>query len=253
MFDAVELAALARPAGKIVLEFGSGWNPVLPLIFRLAGATRVVLTDQERLLDRALVLQAIDAVGAEWSGIRDALGLPDEALDVLQVDRALSLPDLLTALGLSYAAPFDPAAIPAGSIDIVVSRAVLEHVPEYVLARILQNFRRILAPGGLMLHRIDMSDHWEHDDKSISRVNFLRYSDAVWRFTELSWGNVQNRLRRADYVKMFERAGLRDVTATGEPHGPSLTALRSLQVAPRFRGMPHQELAIIETTVSARA
>lgn len=252
MSDAVELAARARPAGKAVLEFGSGWNPILPLVLRLAGATHVTLTDQERLLDRALVIQAMDAVTGEWPRIRDALSRPEKAAQVLQVDRTLELPGLLAALGLDYLVPFDPAAVPGGSIDIIVSRAVLEHVPETVLPDMLAQFRRMLAPGGFMLHRIDMSDHWEHADKSISRLNFLRYSDAVWRLTQFNPQNVQNRLRRIDYVRMFERAGFRDVSATGEPHGPSLAALGDLALAPRFRETPAEELAVIDTTVVAR-
>ena len=162
MIDAIELAAAVRPHGKVVLEFGSGWNPILPLVFRLAGATRVVLTDQERLLDGALVVKALEAVGSEWPRIRSALGLPEDAATLLQVDRTQPLPDLLSALGLSYVVPFEPRSVPEESIDIVVSRAVLEHVPEQLLTRILPEFRRMLAPGGLMVHRVDMSDHWEH-------------------------------------------------------------------------------------------
>lgn len=253
LIDAIDLAALARPNGKVVLEFGSGWNPILPLVFRLAGATRVVLTDQERLLDGALVAKAMGAVRSEWPRIRSSLGLPDEAATLLEIDCTQPLPELLAALGLSYVVPFKARSVPEGSIDIVVSRAVLEHIPEQLLTRLLPEFARMLAPGGLMVHRVDMSDHWEHKDKSISAVNFLRYGDALWRLTQFNPQNVQNRLRREDFARLFEAAGYCGVSATGAPHAPSLAALRNLPLAQRFRGMPPEELAIIDTIVTAYA
>ena len=253
MQDAIEMAALAEPAGKTVLELGSGWSPVLPLVFRLAGATRITLTDQERLLDHATLCAALDAVGAAWPRIRAALGLPDDRIKLLQVDRSRPLEDLLPALGLRYLVPFDTRAVQSSSVGIVLSRAVLEHVHERDLATLLPEFRRMLVPRGLMVHRIDLSDHWEHIDKSIPRVHFLRHPDWLWRLTQINPQNVQNRLRRADYVRMIERAGFGEVRATGEPHAPSLAALRKMPLAPRFRHLPLEELAVIGTTVTARA
>ena len=35
-------------AGRDVLEIGSGWFPILPIVLRLAGARRVYLTDAYR-------------------------------------------------------------------------------------------------------------------------------------------------------------------------------------------------------------
>ena len=37
--------------GTTVLEFGSGWLPLIPMLFRLAGAERLVMTDIVRLMD----------------------------------------------------------------------------------------------------------------------------------------------------------------------------------------------------------
>src|SRR4030095_6401923 len=40
-----------HPRGRVVLEVGSGWWPIIPLMMRLAGARRVYLVDTQRLLD----------------------------------------------------------------------------------------------------------------------------------------------------------------------------------------------------------
>src|SRR5258708_30985775 len=37
--------------GAVVVEIGSGWCPILPLIYRYAGAGRVITVDRERLID----------------------------------------------------------------------------------------------------------------------------------------------------------------------------------------------------------
>ena len=38
---------------------------------------------------------------------------------------------------------------------------------------------RLLTPGGLACHYVDNSDRWEHSDKSISQVDFLRFSGSL--------------------------------------------------------------------------
>src|SRR6202021_2562874 len=59
--------------------------------------------------------------------------------------------------------------------------AVLEHVDPKMLEAMMADFRRILVPGGAMVHFIDYSDHYAMCDSSISRCNFLQYEDWVWR------------------------------------------------------------------------
>lgn len=48
------------------------------------------------------------------------------------------------------------AKLPAGSFDRVVSISTLEHVPEPEIAVILQEIRRLLRPGGLLVLTLDL-------------------------------------------------------------------------------------------------
>lgn len=132
-------------------------------------------------------------------------------------------------------------------MDLVISRATLEHVPEDQLRVFLAQFHRILRPGGATCHLIDNSDHWQHDDKSLSRVAFLRYeeTDWVWRLAQMNTQGFQNRLRHSDYRALLEEAGFRTVLAQGTPDPKCLDDLRSLPLAARFRGKPAEDLAIL--------
>ena len=38
-------------SGRRILELGSGWHPILPMVYLVAGADQVILTDVEYLLD----------------------------------------------------------------------------------------------------------------------------------------------------------------------------------------------------------
>lgn len=236
-----QIAALRRHhqiAGATVLELGSGWLPIIPLLFHLAGAKSIVLTDQERLLDDRLWTKATAVILANSDKVRDALGVRPRL-------------EALRAGNFRYLAPFDPAEIPDASVHFVISRAVLEHVRPRNLARLMSEFRRMLKPDGLMSHIVDMSDHWEHRDKSICRVNFLRFGDRTWSLAGLNPQNYQNRLRRREHVQLIERSGFTILDQSGEPDPPTLQCLQTLPLARRFRTMPKEELAIITCHIVA--
>jgi len=101
--------------------------------------------------------------------------------------------------------------------------SVFEHITPEVIEEIIWQCGRILRPQGAMCHIMDKSDHWEHDDKSISRLNFLRYEDGwFWRIACFNPQNYQNRLRHPDYLAMFHRCGWESVVADGEPDEKAL-------------------------------
>ena len=231
---------MLRAAGAVswedVLEIGTGWVPTVPLLFHIAGARSTVLADIERLMDDATVAIARRLVIAEAEHIAAALEMTPEA-----VGGRLAEP-----WNPTYLVPWDIAKQAAASVDIVVSRAVFEHIPEPILENYLRELQRIVRPGGMMCHVIDNSDHWEHRDKSISRLNFLRFDDGLfWKFSCFNKQNFQNRMRHSDYIALFERTGWQVVAAVGEPDATALQALRQLPLAAKFRAKSHHDLAIL--------
>jgi SAM-dependent methyltransferase len=236
-----QLGALSQAAvpvaGSTVLEFGTGWLPLIPMLFHLAGARHLVLTDIERLMDDATMARARQLLRGRIDEIAAQLGQPPASL----------LSRLEAALPHDYVVPWDAAAHPAGSVDLIISRATFEHVPAGTLEGFLRQFHRILRPDGAMCHLIDNSDHWEHQDRSLSRVDFLRYEDAapIWRLAQLNAQAYQNRLRHSDYRTMFVRAGFGVVLEEGRPDPDALAALETLELARPFRDKAREDLAIL--------
>jgi SAM-dependent methyltransferase len=117
--------------------------------------------------------------------------------------------ELLERAPIEYRAPADASAsgIQDDSIDVVFSNSVLEHVVERDIARIMEESRRILRKGGLVIHDVNCGDHYAYFDRSITPINYLSYSDREWAF----WNNrlqYQNRLRPADFIRLAHAAGL---------------------------------------------
>lgn len=196
-----------------VLELGTGWFPTVPFGLWLSGVDATTTIDIVDL-KRADYFRALLPVFLTYS--RDEL---IEVLPRLQPDRydhlrdvaarvdRLTIPDLLdtlrvrTIIGDAAQTDFDPAAF-----DLIISNTTFEHIPRPILATILREFARVIAPDGVMSHLIDLSDHYSHFDQAITPYNYLRYDESAWR-----WFNnaalYQNRLRVNDYRDLHSEAG----------------------------------------------
>jgi len=241
-------------SGADVLEIGAGWEPLLPILFILGGARRVVAADLYRLCDDQTFASAVRALRRNTERIAGGLGVPaGQVQDALAGLQEMTMDDGLRRLGIDYMAPCDCRSMPLPdrSMDIVFSRDVLEHVPAPVIGGIFRNAFRMLRPGGVACHFIDPSDHWEHGDKSISRVNFLRYSDSVYRLTYLNALNYHNRLRHPEYVGMLRDAGYEIASESRVVDEPSLVELQRMPVAQRFRGFAPEDLATVDSFLLA--
>jgi len=241
-------------ADSTVLEIGSGWEPLIPMIYSLAGASKIVLTDLNVLLRPGTFAAAVDCLRPHQDKLCKELGLnPREVERVLRHDPTASMEQRLEEMRMVYMAPCDcrHLALPSDSIDVVTSRACLEHVPPDVIQDIFHESYRLLRAGGVSCHVVDHSDHWEHNDKSISRVNFLKFSDSVWRWTHINPLNYMNRLRHPEYVEMLDKAGFRLVKETHRVDEASVRSLSKLKVAKKFDRFTPEELASLDSWLLA--
>ncbi len=243
-------------AGRVVLEVGSGWWPIIPLMMRLAGAHRVYLVDTQRLLDVQLLRGIAGKLRERADVIAARLGV-DAAHVRATLDCSANAPlaELLEHFRLVYLAPADATALALddGSIDIAISRAVFEHIPPVTLARIFTELRRVLNADGGTCHIVDNSDHWSHVDARLSRVNFLRYSESRWRWFAINPLDYQNRLRHSDYLHLVQRAGFQIVEDCSVPDPRALHDLERLRVDPLFSTYRRDDLAILTSRFVARA
>jgi SAM-dependent methyltransferase len=240
--------------GKIILEIGTGWELLLPMLFSLCRAQRVYLTDQTALLDRFTLAGGLESFRSNRDKILGRLNLRADEFDGKFANGIESEEEFLRNNGFIYLAPCDCRRLPLedSSLDVITSRSVFEHIPRGVIADILRESYRLLKPGGLVCHFVDNSDHWEHGDKSISGVNFLRFSDRTFRFTYLNSLNYQNRLRHSEYVQMLRDRGFEILRAERIMDAGGVEALKTLPLAPRFRSFPVEDLAAKDSYLLAR-
>jgi SAM-dependent methyltransferase len=244
---AARLAALInrfKPLdGSRMLEIGTGHAPRVPMAFYLCGAAQITTIDLNRRMDETAVRGLVDFVGTcdcvrilESAGI-DSYSVTERAR---RVTKSLSVAETLQAAGIKYIAPGDArhTGLPGASFDCVFSVYTFEHIPRDVLAAIMTETRRLLAPGGIAVHLIDASDHFEHADKSISKSNFLRYGDFTWSLIANNSFAFCNRLRASDYALMFSEAGFTplhwDVVVDSRSREEIISG--KLRAHPQFRG-----------------
>jgi SAM-dependent methyltransferase len=158
-----------------------------------------------------------------------------------------TIAEMMKRLGLTYLVPYRPEMSPNASADIIVSRAVFEHIPANTLETMLSNFRRILVPGGAMVHFIDCSDHYWQCDHSISRCNFLKYEDWQWRLLSLNPQSYHNRLRHSDFAAMFKRHGFKIIFEYRLTRGGEQREVAVMKLASRFTGRDVEDLAALSS------
>ncbi len=242
-------------AGASVVEIGSGWQPMIPILFSLAGA-KVYLTDMHPLMRLDTFRAALDSLRENRDEIVAHLRIPPDAFD--QATRPSGdgeMEQRLSELRLVYLAPCDcrSLALEPGSIDVVMSRAVLEHVPPAVIEGIFVEAHRLLRPGGISIHLVDHSDHWAHRDRRINAVNFLRYPDWLFALTCINPQDYQNRLRHPEYRAMLESTGfvIKSEERTVDP--VCLASVSSMPLAERFRRFNAEDLATVNSILLAEA
>jgi SAM-dependent methyltransferase len=255
-------------AGKSVLEIGPGDNYGVALLFLAHGAQRVVCLDKfatvydgaqqaaiyralrERLQgDAARIFDATVQVGP------DGTKYPSGALQPLT---GVGIEDAVKKLGPQ-------------SVDLIVSRAVLEEVFE--VERAFEAMHQLLKPGGVMVHKIDLRDYGLFSNRGFHPLEFLTIPGPVYSAMS-SHSGLPNRRRASFYIDLLKRLGYRPnvlVTALagvpGEitPYVPleplamdlppvareTVQAIRP-RLVPPFRDLPDAELAAHGIFVSAR-
>lgn len=241
-------------ADRDLVEIGTGWLPVFPLCFHLAGARRCRSYDLTRHLRPHAVRSTLQALEKHLSALADAAEQPldvvrDRWHGLMQVEQD---DDLLEKARVIYEAPADAArtTLDDRSVTLVFSNSVLEHVTPAALSSLMQETQRILEPGGLALHSVNCGDHYAYFDASITPIHYLRYSDRHWRW----WSNdllYQNRLRPIDFIESALSAGLEIRLDWQRPREDLLAIFDSIPIAERFRRYPREQLCCTSITFAA--
>ncbi len=233
----------------------------MALRFLAAGAQRIVATDkfasvrdaaQQRRIYRE-VLSRLDAT--QRARIEDVISGDELSLDSTRLQ-------VLEGVAVEEAA----GALSGERFDLIVSRAVLEHL--YDLDAAFSAMDELLRPGGTMLHKVDFRDHGMFTDGGMHPLTFLTVPDRLYRLMSRNSGRPNRCL--ADYYRGkldelgYEYRLLATKPIDGEeivPHaadievGPSTRRLVDEirpRLAPRFRGLSDPDLATAGIFLVAR-
>jgi SAM-dependent methyltransferase len=206
------------PSNKTFLEVGTGRTPLVPMAYWLMGAKETITLDVNPYMRGELFCEAVRDISCRRAEVGELFGESldwnrYEALLAMSLRESVQPADVLALCHIKYMAPCDASrtALSDGAIDFHTSNNVLEHIPPALLVRILQEGGRLLAEGGLFIHRVDYSDHFAQSDPRISAINFLRFSDAAWSMYADNRYMYMNRLRHDDMCALFLHAGHRIV------------------------------------------
>ncbi|MDD5195390.1 MAG: class I SAM-dependent methyltransferase [Candidatus Omnitrophica bacterium] len=247
---------------KSSVEIGTGWAPIMPLLFWLCGLKECHTYDISRLLRYHLLVESIKQLrilarkkDSPFVCGETGTNILDERLGVLPdlISRKLSSDEILQHCNIHYHAPTDAAnsGLPDKSIDLAYSVTVLEHIPLININNIFAEARRILRPNGLMVHFIDTSDHFSHADNSISSINFLRFSEKSFskyntRFT------FQNRIRASAWRRLITEHGFEIIYWKGDIDKKAKVKLGFLKIDKAFSLLAAEDLATTSILVVAR-
>lgn len=244
--------------GATLVEVGTGWYPTFPFCLYLAGVARVYSFDLHRLLKTEMVHLLADRLSAHVALIAREAERSEDEVKAEQVTLAAAVTSgagLSQATGgiVDYRAPADASetSLLAESVDVVFSNSVLEHVPRPMIEAIFVEAKRILRPGGIMVHAVNCGDHYAYTDRGIDQLHYLQYSDEDWEV----WNNeflYQNRLRAIDFIDMARHAGFTIELDTSSASPEQLQQLDAMSVHPTFAHYTREQLAITSVDFVAR-
>lgn len=242
-------AAYRKAAGKdldgVMLEIGPGANLGTGLLFAMGGAAKYYGLD---------IYQDPHLYGSPtYEAARDLIQYVAPGRIRVPMEKILTIRDGRVEFAkerIEYLYPRQSYDIPLAddSLDFAFSHATLEHVADP--AKTIAALRRVLRPGGITAHVIDLRDHRDFDKP----LEFLKIDAAVWK-EEYKDPEKQhlymNRWRRSDFRKAFEEGGFEILSLEPTIRTEATEALRST-LHPDFRGYPVEELSVTGVRVVSR-
>jgi SAM-dependent methyltransferase len=248
------LGALGTPvAAKRVVELGSGRTPELLGAFVLAGAASATGFD----VDVQVPADAGDP--ARYRALAEAMAGDDDVLGALATDSAQVARRMDELAGGRWPAQFasfdgERLPLPDRSADLVVSKSVMEHVPAGQVGALLADVRRVLAPGGAMVHVIDLRDHmWIVDDdvETGNWLDALSYSERVFDAMFSGRSTYINRLRAHEWRALVDGLGF-EVLHWSERTLPLPSGFSRDRLNARWRGASDEQLRVGHVCLAAR-
>jgi len=212
----------------VVLELGPGDSLFTGVIARSLGASKTWLVDAGSFATMAMqpYAELIDYLRQQGFQV-PMMALPQTSGDLLKYCQAEYLSEGVGSL----------AQVPPSSVDFCFSNAVLEHIPRGDFVLLAAELFRVMKPGGVSVHRVDLKDHLG------GGLNNLRFTGATWEGDLFrKSGFYTNRIRSGEIVDLFNRVGF-DCQLPRVVRWDVLPTPK-VKLAEAFRHLPDDELLV---------
>lgn len=245
----VEERGLIRD-GMRVMEIGTGWAHWEALFVRCFYDVEAVLMDVWDNRQFGGFLRYASELQERLPDLGRPAAQTNKAHKVL--DRVLacsSFEEVYDALSFRYALGVEEAYrnVADGSLDLIFSSDVLEHVPASQARPMLEQHHRMLKPGGATAHQIVMTDHLCIYDRKVHPKNYLRYGDRTWGLLYANEVQYINRLQMSDWQQDFEAAGLEVETIVR-----TKADLTGMRIAKQFAHLDREVLEVAVVSMIGR-
>lgn len=256
--------------GRRVLEVGHGDNVGVALLFLAAGADSAVCLDRFYCpRDEAQQRQI-------YLGVRARLRTDEERRRFDDgIDLSGGVKTNPARVRELYGAGVEDSKelLEGGPFDLAVSNAVVQEI--YDPAPTFEALDRLLKPGGLSIHKIDLGDYGVFSGAGMNPLTFLTISEPVYRLMAAGESLINRRtvdyyrglMRRMGYDAKFyvtdvigrarrgDLRGLRERPEAGVDYTEETLALvREIRprLIERYRGLPDEDLLVAGTFMVAR-
>ncbi len=221
-----------NPYPKIVAELGPGDSIGIGLVALISGAEKYYAFDVVEFANLERNLKIFDELVAlfqnktpipgedEFPNVKPYLksyAFPNDILDgnrlkkVLEKSRLLKIRESIIDLKqkdnmIRYMVPwYDSSVLKNGSVDMIYSQAVLEHVDD--LPNTYKAMRLWLKPNGYISHQIDFKCHGTADEWN----GHWAYSDFMWRLIKGGRAYLLNRQPHSTHIAILKKEGYKVV------------------------------------------
>ncbi len=218
--------------GKRVLEYGPGDVLGVALLMRSMGAEEVCCVDQFPLVNPSELNVSV------YRELMDGLDGLDRTR-AAQVFMREGEPDSgLSDIGVRYRVTRRGTSDEAEGYDLVISRAVLEHVED--LPALFEDMYRALKPGCIAIHQVDLRSHGLDRAQAL---DFLEWPDWAYRAMYGKKG-FPNRERIDTYRRLISDLGFECVEFVPTELLSPAAAERARRLASsRFRLLSAEDMA----------
>jgi SAM-dependent methyltransferase len=218
--------------GKRILEYGPGDIPGVAILMVAHGADQVECVDRFPLVRmspknvqivRLMIEKMSPSIRVRAEACFNEAAMPESGFDPQHINY------LVRTSGLSGL---------SNEVDVVISRAVLEHVND--LTATFRDMKRALKPGGIAIHQVDLKSHGLHRHNPL---DFLAWPTWMWSLMYSAKG-VPNRLRIDAYREAVASSGF-DLISMQPTQLAAMEDVRTVrqELAEPFRYLSDEDLS----------